>query len=365
MKEKMSITKKVLIAFLIIVIIMYTSPAMSALKRNDEYIPSELARIDNNYLIEKLNELKKLNDTVINNYVEQITNMLENVEYDKAYELLKILNQYIQENYGEDVANTGLAQTISLLQSLTSISDQGIYVNLTKYLETLSKILNDPELLKYIEELRSGEIPDTKYLQDLMTYINELEVTTQTTKTKVLETSEVEDTMIENISIFNPSLPPLPQDKFGNVFSLPQITMPSLIIDVNTLISIVLVVTIFTMVYYYRNRLATLFTPLRKRILYGINQVRTTLKYGKQDLVIELYIKWYNLVKAMGYERKSYETLREFLVRITDKSLVDKGRIVTELYEKRIYGETMIDEELIDRVKNELKELISFKAMKL
>ncbi len=359
MKEKTTIIKTILLVLLMVIIITSTSPATSIIKRNDEYIPSEIARIDTNYVIEKLNELKKLNDTVVNSYVEQITQMLKNGEYDKAYELLSKLNQYVEEKYDGNVADEDLAQTISILQSVSSISDKGIYINLTKYLETLSSLLNDPELLKYAEELRSGEIPDTKYIKDLMSYIKEFEETTQTTKTKILETSGEENITTENINIFNPSPPPVPGNKFGNVFSLPQIAAPSLVINENVLLLLITAIAILTIMYYYKDKLTILSTPIRRRILYGINQVRTAIKYGKQDPVIELYMKWYNLAKAMGYKREPFETLREFLVKITDKPLTNKGKIITELYERKIYGKTPINKELIEKVKEEIKELSS------
>jgi len=364
MKEKIIIIKTVLLILLIVVTITNTSPATSIIKRNDEYIPSEIARIDTNYIIEKLHELKKLNDTIVNNYVEQITQMLKKGEYDKAYKLLSKLNQYIEEKYDGNISDKDLAQTISILQSISSISDKGIYINLTKYLETLSSLLNDPELLKYAEELRSGEIPDTKYIKDLMSYIKEFEETTQTTKTKTLETSEEENITTKNINIFNPLPPPVSGNKFGNVFSFPRITAPSLVINENILLLLIVTIAILTIVYHYRNKLAILLTPIRRRILYGINQVKTTIKYGKQDPVIELYLKWYNLAKAMGYKREPFETLREFLVKITDKPLANKGRIITELYERKIYGKTPINEELIERVKKEIRELTSFMAMR-
>ncbi len=363
MKEKITIIKTVLLVLLIIVIITSTSPTTSIIKRNDKYIPSEIARIDTNYIIEKLKELKKLNDTVVNNYVEQITQMLENGEYDKAYELLSKLNQYIEEKYDGNISDEDLAQTISILQSVSSISDKGIYINLTKYLETLSSLLDDPELLKYAEELRSGEIPDTRYIKDLMSYIEEFEETTQITKKKKLETSGEENITAENINVFNPSTPPISGNKFGNVFSFPRITTPSLFINENILLLIAAIV-ILSIMYYYRDKLAILLTPIRRRVLYGINQVKTIIKYGKQDPVIELYLKWYNLAKAMGYKRVPFETLREFLVKISDKPLANKGRIITELYERRIYGKTPINEELIERVKKEIRELTSFTAMK-
>ncbi len=364
MRERITIIKIILLVLLIVVIITSTSPATSIIKRNDEYIPSEIARIDTNYIIEKLNELKKLNDTVVNNYVEQITQMLKNGEYDKAYELLSKLNQYVEEKYDGNITDEDLAQSISMLQSISSISDKGIYINLTKYVETLSSLLNDPELLKYAEELRSGEIPDTKYIKDLMSYIKEFEETTQTTKTKTLETSGEENITTENLNIFNPSPPPIRGNKFGNVFSFPRITTPSLVINENILLLLITTIVIVTIMYYYRDKLTILLTPIRRRILYGINQVRTAIKYGKQDPVIELYIKWYNLAKAMGYKREPFETLREFLVKITDKLLTNKGVIITELYEKKIYGKTPVNEELIERVKKEIKELTSFMAMK-
>ncbi len=359
MKEKTTIIKTVLMVLLMVAIITSTSPATSIIKRNDEYIPSEIARIDTNYIIEKLNELRKLNDTVVNSYVEQITQMLKNGEYDKAYELLSKLNQYVEEKYDGNIGDEDLAQTLSILQSVNSISDKGTYINLTKYLETLSSLLNDPELLKYVEELRSGEIPDTKYIKDLITYIKGFEETTQTTKTKTLETSREENITIENINIFNPSPPPVPGNKFGNIFSLPQIATPSLVINENVLLLLITAIAILTIMFYYKDKLTILLTPIRRKILYGINQVRTAIKYGKQDPVIELYIKWYNLAKAMGYKREPFETLREFLVKITNKPLSNKGKIITELYERKIYGKTQINEELIEKVKKEIRELSS------
>ncbi len=362
--NKYIVLMKITILVLLIVLTINVLPVNSITKRNDEYIPSEIARIDNNYIIQKLSELKKLNDTVVNNYVEQITQLLNNGEYDKAYELLSELNRYVEEKYDGNIKDEDLAQSISILQSIKDINNEGTYINLTQYLETLSDLLNDPELLKYAEELRSGEIPDTKYIKDVMSYIKSFEETPQTTKSKALTPYGEENITNENINIFNPSTLSMPENKFGNVFSLPQITMPSLIINTNTLLFIITAIVVLTVLYYYKDKLAVILTPLRRRILYGINQVRTAIKYGKQDPVIELYMNWYNLVKAMGYKREPFETLREFLVKITDKSLVSKGEIVTELYEKKIYGKTSINEELIEKVKKEIRELTSFMAMR-
>lgn len=356
------VSRRIHVWFFLIVFIFMIFPSMityGGVQRNDKYIPTDTYPIDENKLLQQLSLLKQLNDPIVDRYVSEINQSIQNGDYEKAYALLNELNNYLKTKYGDDLnSNKDLAKTVSLIDSIQNLTENGMEVNLTNYLYELGKLLNNESLIQDAYKLRHGEVVNNDLISELINYMKQYESGVRETSgsenlnpgnllgSGIQEKPPVNIFNLPNIggnnaSVFNP--PTIPSFSFGKYFSI--------------VFYVIIGSLVLTILYYVRQ-------PLRQYLDYLITKIdeKTMIikaRIGKTTLsrTIMLYYKWYSIVKRHGYKRKPSETPRELLRRIRIEDLRNIGKYVTRIYEENVYGKYEVDEALISKVERELRSL--------
>ncbi len=328
-----------ILALVLLLIMVNALTVESIVRRNDKDYPFYDLVIDYKTFIKILNELKKLNDTTVDKYVDEITNALEKHDYYRVEKLLNELSEYLATKY-RNTDDKELTRIITILNSIKKTSSEGVIIDYNKYVSILSKsrmhgetreeIIED--LLNYISRL-GGEAGRELDINELMSSLEKLRGNRE-----------------ENIG----------SRSSNNVFKPPNMvstgSKTGFVITTNQLYLPILAIIIAILLYMNRSYLANITGLLKKRvikILIGLNESITKIK----DPVVKVYLNWYYVTRYRGYYREKWETPREYLNRIRDKDLRSVGLEATELYEERIYGGREVDEDSILRIKELVRKL--------
>ncbi|WP_245521875.1 DUF4129 domain-containing protein [Staphylothermus hellenicus] len=356
------VLKKIYVWFFLTVFVFMTLISMityGEVQRNDKYVPTDTYPMDENKLLQQLSLLKQLNDSIVNSYVSEINQSIQNGDYEKAYMLLNELNNYLKTKYNSDLnSNMDLAKTISLIDSIQNLTENGVEVNLTSYLYELGKLLNNESLIQDAYKLRHGEVVNNDLISELINYMKQY-------KGGVRETSGS-----ETINPRNPLEGGVQENPLVNIFNFPNIgvsnasvfnppTIPLFNFSkyFNIILYIIMGSLVLAVLYYVRQPirqyLDILFTKIdEKKMIIKARIGKTTLSRA-----IMLYYKWYSIAKRHGYRRKPSETPRELLSKIRIEDLRTIGEHVTRIYEENVYGKYEVDEALISKVERELRSL--------
>lgn len=362
-----AIQMRISILFIFIVFIIITIPPMIAygeIQRNDKYIPSDTYIIGNEQLLYQLSLLKELDDPIINRYITEINHSIHNGDYERAYELLNELNNYLKAEYGSNLgSNESLSKAVSFIDSIQNLTERGVEVNLTNYLYELGELLNNESLIQDALRLRRGEVVFNNFIAEL---INDIELYGGGVRENYGEapfnSKEILGSGAERIPTNLFSLPRI-EDPRSNVFNPPAIPTINIDKNINTMsysiiLYIVLGSLILAMLYYLRQPLRSYLDPLITKINEKTMLIKAKIRKNTLSPAVILYYKWYSIAKRYGYKRKPHETLRELLRKVENEELRNIGEKVTEIYEKNVYGKYEIANALLDKIERELNRLL-------
>ena len=312
--------------FFILTILAITSTSNSyvvhaIVKRNSPDYPVDKLNMSLTDLKQLLNELKKLNDTMVNKYVEEIENALEQGDYEKAEYYMRLLSNYLRKNYGGK-GSSEIDKYVALLDSIKEISNESVVID-----------IND--LIKKYKEIFKASGETQFSFEDIYNALSPHGASREFPET----IGEAKGTSVNNV--FNPPSPPAP-------------TIPNIVFSLDWAILVGLTLAVMTIFYIYRRSVAGYLKPLKK-YFETIKYSAITMLKPVKDPIINLYNKWYLNAKLYGYKRFKWETLREFLAKIHEDKLRGIGEKITRLYEDRIYGGAEIDEEIVETIRRELE----------
>jgi len=277
-----------------------------------------------------LEKIKNLNDTLAYAYASLAERALESGNYIDALYYLQALGQRLRELYspgsssGAGLDSETLLSIASLLSSVTSVSERGVEVDLNTlnwFLRVLARSsgseLSIDEVLSTITRL-SGNF--TGVLQNPSIKLGS-------------SIPGVSGGQASNPLLAPPQLPPI------------SISVPASLSTAIAALAVPVILVSATL-YMLRGRVSGLVK--RAGVLKHVVAATFT---RVSDPVIAVYNKWYLKTRLKGYARCSWETLREYLARVREEELKRVGVVVTELYEKRVYGKTAISAEELERAK--------------
>ena len=327
----MRLTILLLLTLVIIRLTTWSDVAYSIVKRNSPDYPVEELNMTVNDLRHILEELRKLNDTQVDYYIDEIEKALEEGDYDKASQYLELLKQYLKEKYSGNTsgeANNELSKYIALIESIEEVNNETVTLDIEKLLKAY----------KNIPESSSSESKIS--LEDLYNMLNNI----------VHKGGQGGSSGSQN-NILSPS----PSSNY-NSWSLP--TIPSLTISPNIPLELVMLTSLLLVLgivlYVFRNHVREYLKPVKKGI-YTLTYQLSSIILPVKDPVVKLYNKWYLLAKLHGYKKYKWETPREFLAKISDEKLRGIGGKVTRLYEDRVYGGLEIEPGIIAKVSEEIR----------
>lgn len=301
----------------------------SIVVRNDEYYPSSSSLIKYDELYNMIEKLRKLNDTILNNYIEEFKEAVNERNYSRIEEVLEKIKAYINNRYiGTSNMPQDIVETYSLISSIEDVGSGGVEINLDRYFKYINR---------YFGEIKGYERGHS--IIELLFSETSSNGTTNRIGNRLTRGSR------DSTSIFKPS------SMLRILFSIP--IEPIYLIPILALL-------IGMLMYSYRSRFSSLLRGLDLlsykvksmiyRSIYFLNPSN-----WKTDPVIRLYNYWYLLVKMSGFRRVKSETLREFLSRLEIDYLKKYGENVTKLYEDRVYGDIVVERGKIEAMEEELK----------
>ncbi|MET1160867.1 MAG: hypothetical protein ABWW65_07895 [Thermoprotei archaeon] len=328
------ITAHILLFFLILVVMFTSSPVNGIVKRNEEYYPYNTIEIDIEKLQEILDSLEKLNDTTVKQYINEIRNAFNESDYDRVSLLLRELANYLKEKYGS-YADEELAMEASIISSIRRVENNTVIIDIDEFIRSYKEIVG-------------GNYLETGFLEKLYSILSAY----NTTRPGSLYLPSIFNEFFENTSrrdnsMFNP-----PRDFIG-VPSILGTSFPTLVNYVPIFIATIM---LLLLVYRYRELVKGVFLRFRRRIGIISTSIKMVIK-PIEDPIIKLYNEWYAIVKAYGFKRFKYETLREHLLRVSIDNLRKLGETVVKLYEDKVYGGKSIDKRLISEVKEKLNSI--------
>ncbi len=323
-------------------------PVYGIVKRNDEYVPSSGARVNNTALINYLETLRGLNDTTVNSYVDRIEAALSRGDIDEANRLLSELQDYLNKNYSNGTGREDLDKALAFVSSVEEVGSNETTIDLLKYTVTASKLLNDPSLKDLALKLGSGKLSgeDVEYLEKILGTAINLKPSRSTSLSELAGGSK----LLPNINKpeFNP-----PQ--FAPIPSAPTVSSPSVSTAyIELIMYLILLGAIGYFLYRYRMYFTGYFNPLKRGLTRNLYRAALRLKRIK-DPVAQLYYNWLVTAKSYGYRRAPWETPREFLGRIGDEALRRIGSFITRLYEEKFYGGREPPREDVDKANRLLR----------
>ncbi len=334
---------KIKITFILILIflgIINPSPVLGIVKRNDKSIPLEPIPTNTSTLINNLEELRKLNDPVVNSYINAIEEALNRGDYDEANRLLADLQNYLQLKYGgSGTGNPELDKAISYIMSIKSVENNTVYLDLVEYLENLSKYTNSTDTEKLLEKIKSGELNNTD-IDELSKILGSI-----TNTSRLFNFSFPKSNPLQNKP---PQFQPLPSAPVG---SAPNIGVIPEWIGYIVLLSIILGI-----IYIYRQKIASLFRPLTIKTKKTLLLLTTRIK-RINDPVASLLYEYIVVASSYGFKKHRWETLREFLSKIKLSDLKSIGNEIIKLYEDKFYGGKNVDISIIAELRSKIKSI--------
>jgi hypothetical protein len=325
------------------------------IRRNDENIPTDNYVLGYSELYKQLDTLRKLNDTIVNTYVREIERALAIGDLQRANSLLKELSEYLQskpEYMAMAKNDTDIAKAISFLDSVVNVSGEGVEVNMTNYLLTLGKILNDKKLIDEAFRMHRGEVVYNGFINELLRALHEAGSMVKSNRTIEFNPSEVlnkTSSVKPQLNIFKP-----PRIMLRNSSTL--LTTPIVTNILTYIISSIVIGVVILTIYYSRNEIKNFIQPLMNKVTEKLLITRTKIHDKKLARLIRLYLKWYVRIRRLGYRREKWETLREFALKIRHSLLKKVGLEITKIYEEAVYGGEMVKESSIERIKSILEE---------
>ncbi len=339
------------VGFVVVLIIfglisLQASITYSITKRNDDYVPSQIVPVNNTVLIEYLEELRRLNDTVVNNYVDQIEDALNNGDYEEASRLLGELRDYLDEKYGNGTGDKELDTAISFIKSIDSVGENETYIDLTEFVSLASNLTGDPHLLDIARKLSSGEELSSEDLN----YLSE-----------VLKNTNI-NRSISNLNLpFNELRELFPRSGGGEnppsiIGGAPSMASPppTAVIAAEYLQYLFPLVVLGIVLWYYRDKLSRYADTIRRRISVEIARI-PVIRRRIMDPVARLYYEWLLIARAWGYKRERWMTPREFLRIVKDQVLAGVGWEVTRIYEEKYYGDRTPSSRQISEIEERLR----------
>ena len=361
----MQTDKKIYVALIIamvIIVLIIPYPAKTALpKRQDPNMDvGETINIDLEKFINNLEALKALNDSIVDAYISAIEKAINAGDYETANELLKQLQGYLKEKYGDELFtnNPDLAGNISLIMSTKNITDTGASIDIVDFIEKYGKLLNSTSLIDLAEKIKYNPAEltgdDIKRIYEL---ISSLHGETQGT----FELPEIPENISQGLGGIE--LPPI-----SELPTLPEASMPSSSLLAPTIIQpaspwtflqflaiSIIAALVFLLIRYRQQIYNTLSEGFKKIVFKSKDYLDLVLGTRIDDPIVQIYRRLLFYLRLHGYKRKHYETLREFSTKIGEKELRNIVFKATEAYEERIYGNRSIEE----RKLRELRSLIN------
>ena len=295
----------------------------TGIPRNDPNYTIEYFEIDYDELLRILSSLRELNDTYVNNLVTRINESIKYGNYSGVYDNLYRLKTYLENNYGSS-DNEFIQQLLSLLRSIDSVNDKGV-------------VLDAGELLKMLKETNSVDTNRTVNidLHDLIKKLSIRNISYPGTGGSLVKYPGLDGGLTNSLK------------GFTFIYTLPV----DLIILSTTTLAILL------LIFIKRDYIIRGTTRLKSRLATRLKSAAFSISSIVKkpiDSVIDLYNKWYLKAKIKGYNRFRWETIREFVERIKEDDLRESGRLVTSLYEERVYGLKEIDQSRLEDVSKHL-----------
>jgi len=334
--------KPIVFTLIVFTVVLSTINIYSDTPRNDENYPTEYVYLTHEDFQKLLNDLKNLNDTVMNKYVDKLMNATNRGNYTEANELLEELKKYIQNQYANETDLDKLKELLTI-NSVRSIDEKGVIIDLEKLINIYRE---------YLKNLNGGDYSqnDQQILEELYNYINKFNInkTINPDLNKLFENINISTT--QNIGLHSLFQPPefISQNP-------PNLFIPTIYMDM--LLPLFLVSIIAVIVYWNRKHLSHIVKLLGReagKIAYRIGFAG----YRAFDPVASLCLRWIEAMKKKGYVRNKYETLREFSTMIREDELRELGLKVVSLYEERFYGEKTVDQGLLESLKKEVENMI-------
>jgi hypothetical protein len=331
------------------------------IRRNDENIPTDNYVLGYSELYKQLDTLRKLNDTIVSTYVREIERALAIGDLQRANALLRELDEYLRSKpeYMDIAKNdTDIAKAISFLDSVVNVSGEGVEVNMTNYLLTLGKILNDEKLIEEALRIHRGEVVYDEFINELLGALREAGGVAKSNKTVEFNPGEILNktpSVKPQLNIFKP-----PRIMLRNSSTL--LTTP-IVANLLTYIILSIVIGIIALtIYYSRNEIKSFIQPLMSRVTEKLLIAQTRIHRAKthnERLVqlVKLYLKWYIRVHRLGYKREKWETIREFASKIKHSLLRKIGLEIARIYEETVYGGETIKASSIERVESMLERI--------
>jgi len=364
MNKQLFILAVFIIVFALMIPRVYAIP-----ERNTEYIPGSVGVSDLSTFVKSLEQLKNLNDPVVNMYIQEIESSINNGDYANADKLLAELQSYLKEKYGNlSELDPGLAKDIAFIESVKEVNERGAVVDVSKYLNNLASIIKDPNELKQLldiaKKLQSGlplsdsekallgkmlESFNIKEAEPGKIPLNELSSLLNTTNPENIAIPKISVPSAMNISLpsSNPSMPGLVSLGSPGPLLLPAIPAEYLAL-------ILIPVIIASIIYFTKKQYPSLYLSIKKKLARTIAATMSRIKHV-DDPVARLYRLWLSLSRALGYPRYSWETPREHLGKIRDEILRKRGAVVVKLYEMKFYGFKEPRREDIEKAMKELE----------
>lgn len=332
----------IFVFFFILLILINSNITHSIYKRNEYDYPRSIIYPYKD-LLRDLQRLRELKDPEIDRYLSEIENAINQGDYDRLLELLRQLRNYLYKK-GYD---TGEYDYVSILMKLLEATKNAGVYGLEIDFEKL-----DPYLRNLIENSDLRNILISIDLDKLLSLINEYGSILHNLRSDLSSKSNWD--LVEKMSsAFSKSTGSMntpigigfPQIPFNTILFTPS----------NIIILSIIVVSIISTIFLLKFRNTSFVKKISDayyELFNSIKNVISTFRSPILDPVVNLYNKWYSLVKHRGYRRNSYETLREFLSTIKDDELSNIGVKVTGLYEDRVYGGKEIEREIVERISN-------------
>jgi len=318
---------KVAVTALLVCALATLAVASAIPERNSPDYPVDKLLIPTGELKSILEKLKSLNDPLASTYASLAENALESGNYTEALYYLQLLGERLRELYSSGSSSSAgldsetLLSIASLLSSVTSASERGVEVDLNTLTRTLQELAGTPDRELSLDEVLSA----------------------------VTRLSGNFTGVLQNPSIKLGGIPGISGERVSNpLLALPQLPPLSISTLTSFLTTVAVVATPLILVsaalYMLRGRIS----GLVKRA--GVLKHALTTAFTRAgDPVIAVYNKWYWKTRLKGYTRYAWETLREFLARVREEGLKRAGVVVTELYEKRVYGRAGVSAEELEK----------------
>ena len=352
----------VVIYAMLFIVITIPYPTRSTLpKRQDPNMDvGESINIDLEKFVGNLEALKALNDSIVDAYVTAIEKAIDASDYETANELLKQLQNYLEQKYGDKLftENPDLAKNLSLVMSTKNITDSGASVDLIDFIEKYAELLNSTSLMDLVEKIKYNP-GDLSYndLEKIYKLISELQGESQGS----IELPELPENFTQGIGQIElppiSELPPLPEAPMPEASLLP----PSTIQPISSwsflqfLAISILIFVIFLAMRYRRQVYDVVSRGFKRIMLKSRDYLDLIIGTRIDDPIINLYRRLLFYLRLLGYRRRHYETLREFVSKIRDRELKLVVYKATEAYEDRVYGNKTIE----DRKLREIRSLIN------